>query len=109
LSTTSIAIREPGLRRRARVVLGIALTCGALAVAATTAGVAQAARAVTATVCVQQATLYETPGGAMVGILHRGDRIRVVGKGPHGTWWRVVASFGTRGWLRGTSVCGRHR
>ena len=101
---TSIPIRVPG-RRRARVMLGVALTCAGLA-----AGAAPAfAQARTVTICASHVALYETPGGAEVGILHSGDRVRVIAEGADDPWWRVVASFGTRGWLRESSVCRRHR
>lgn len=54
--------------------------------------------------------MYETPGGARVGVLHRGDRVRVVTVGADDPWWRVAAAFGTRGWVRESALCdgGRH-
>jgi hypothetical protein len=103
---TSIAIRAPS-SRRARVVLGTALVCTGLAVGA--AGAQARAQLRTVTVCATQATLYETPGGAKVGILHRGDRVRVLAKGTDDPWWRVAARFGTRGWVRTSAICGHHR
>jgi hypothetical protein len=103
---TSIAIRVPG-QRRARGVLGTMLACAGLAVGATSAAAAQAQP--TVTVCAAHAALYETPGGAQVGVLHNGDHVRVLARGDHRTWWRVVARFGTRGWLRETAVCERDR
>jgi hypothetical protein len=67
------------------------------------------ARTATATVCAERVTLYESPGGAKVGILHEGDRVRVIAKGSDDPWWRVAASFGTRGWLRESAICRRDR
>jgi hypothetical protein len=49
--------------------------------------------------------MYETPGGARVGVLHRGDRVRVVTVGADDPWWRVAAAFGTRGWVRASALC----
>jgi hypothetical protein len=92
----------PG-RRRARIVVAATLGCAGLALGASSAN------ARTVTVCAPHVTLYETPGGAKVGILHRGDRVGILAKGSDDEWWRVVAGFGTRGWLRESAVCGRHR
>ena len=113
MPSTSIAIRVPGLGRARVVVLWVALACGGLALGGAGAGTAAARGAPPArvvTVCAPQVTLYETPGGAKVGLLHRGDRVRVVaGAAARAPWWRVVASFGTRGWLRASAICGRDR
>lgn len=102
MSLTSISVRVPD-DRRARVVLGAAVACAFLAL-----GVSSV-QARTVTICASRVTLYETPGGAKVGVLHAGDRVRVVAKGSDDPWWRVVASFGTRGWLRESAVCRRSR
>jgi hypothetical protein len=111
--TSSIAISVPG-PCRARVVLGaaLALAClvgGGASASAASASTAAAAHARVVTVCAPRATLYETPGGAKVGILHSGDRVRVLATGDSAGWWRVVAGFGTRGWLRRSAICERHR
>jgi hypothetical protein len=90
-------------RSASRAVLGTALACAILAVPA------QAARPRTFTICAPRVTLFETPGGAKVGILHAGDRVRVLAKGADDPWWRVVAAFGTRGWLRSSAICGHRR
>jgi hypothetical protein len=102
VSLTSAPNRVPG-NRRVRVVLGAAVACALLALGAASA------QARTVTVCASRATLYETPGGAKVGILHAGDRVRVVAEGSDDPWWRVAASFGTRGWLRESAICRRDR
>ena len=86
------------------------LACaGLMAGAAAPASGAQAARVRVVTICAPRATLYETPGGAKVGFLHHGDRVRVLAVGADDPWWRVVAAFGTRGWLKESAVCERHR
>jgi hypothetical protein len=100
---TSIAIRVPG-HRRARVVLAAGVVCAGLAL-----GGAASAQARTVTICSSRATLYETPGGAKVGVLHDGDQVRVLARDRDDVWWRVVAGFGTRGWLRGSAICGHRR
>lgn len=102
MQLTSIAIRVPG-NRRARVVIATATACGLLALGAASA------QARTVTICASRVTLYETPGGAKVGILHEGDRVRVIAEGSDDPWWRVAASFGTRGWLRESAICRRDR
>ena len=99
---TSAPNRVPG-NRRVRVVLGTAVACAFLALSASNA------QARTATVCADRVTLYETPGGAKVGVLHEGDRVRVIAKGSDDPWWRVAGSFGTRGWLRESAICRRDR
>lgn len=100
-----IAAPVPGTRRARVVVLAtVVVTVGTLA-----AGAAPALAARPATVCASYASLYETPGGARVGVVHRGDRVRVVAKGTRDGWWRIAASFGTRGWIRETAICRRDR
>ena len=96
-------LRVPGRPGRARGVL--AATAVATAALALASG-AQAAPA-TARICASQAALYETPGGARVAILHRGDRVRLLTHDDD--WRRVLASFGSRGWLRASALCGHHR
>jgi hypothetical protein len=61
------------------------------------------------TVCSHRATMYETPGGAVVGVLHRGDDVYLLRRGADGRWWRVRARFGTKGWVRSTSICAEDR
>lgn len=87
----------------------VVVATGALATGPASGRENAAARTRTATVCAPGASLYETPGGARVGIVHRGDRVRVVAKGARDGWWRVAASFGTRGWIRETAICRRDR
>jgi hypothetical protein len=87
---------------------------GTLAAVATTAALcalpsAAAAAPRSATVCAASVAMYETPGGARVGVLHRGDRVRVVAIGADDPWWRVAASFRTRGWVRESALCGHGR
>jgi hypothetical protein len=89
----------PGLVRAG--VVAVALSIGAPAVA-------QAAQK-TARVCAPQVLLVETPGGAITGIVHHYDLLRVLQGGRHAAWWRVTTSFGTRGWLRQRYLCGRDR
>lgn len=93
MALTSIPIRVPV----------VAVACALLALGAASA------QARTVTICASRATLYETPGGAMVGILHAGDHVRVVAEGSDDPWWRVAARFGTRGWLRESAICRRDR
>jgi hypothetical protein len=61
------------------------------------------------TVCSHRAALYETPGGAIVGVVHRGDDVYLLRRGSDGRWWRVRARFGTKGWLRSSSICASDR
>jgi hypothetical protein len=87
---------------------------GSLAAVAVTAALcalpsAAAASARTATVCVAAVGMYETPGGARVGVLHRGDKVRVLVVGADDPWWRVAAAFRTRGWVRESALCGHGR
>jgi SH3-like domain-containing protein len=86
---------------------GLMAGAGASAPAASAADAAARPRHVT--ICAARATLYESPGGAKVGILHRGDKVKVIAFGTQDAWWRVVAAFGTRGWLKESAVCARHR
>ncbi|WP_027008261.1 SH3 domain-containing protein [Conexibacter woesei] len=96
--------------------LGLRSRRGALAAVAVSAALCAspavaAASPRSAVVCVAAVGMYETPGGARVGVLHRGDRVRVVTVGADDPWWRVAAAFGTRGWVRESALCdggGRH-
>ncbi len=78
-----------------------------LASAAPAAPAAAASRDVR--ICAAKATLVETPGGAAVGVVRRGDEVRVLRQGAGGRWWRVRARFGTRGWLRARAICEEDR
>jgi hypothetical protein len=60
-------------------------------------------------VCARKATMYESPGGAAVAVVWRGDRVVVLRRGAGGSWWRVRARFGTRGWIRASAVCAEDR
>jgi hypothetical protein len=94
-------VRLPGLVRAGVVVLALAP-----AVAPAPAG---AAAPRTARVCASHALLVETPGGAVTGIVHHFDLVRVLEGHGHATWWRVLTSFGTRGWLHRHDLCGHRR
>jgi hypothetical protein len=61
----------------------------------------------TARVCAPHVLLVETPGGAVTGIVHHYDLLHVLQGAGHAPWWRVTTSFGTRGWLRQRTLCGR--
>src|SRR3954464_5109064 len=81
------------------VLLRLAAVAICLAVPSTAAA---SPRAVT--VCSHHATLYETPGGAIVGVVHRGDDVYVLRRGSDGRWWRVRARFGTKGGRRSSAI-----
>jgi hypothetical protein len=70
---------------------------------------AQAAAPRTARVCAPQVLLVESPGGAVTGIVHHYDLLRVLQGGARASWWRVATSFGARGWLHRRTLCGRDR
>jgi hypothetical protein len=81
----------------------------ALAPAMAPAPASAAAAPRTARVCASHALLVETPGGAVTGIVHHFDLVRVLEGRGHARWWRVLTSFGTRGWLHRHDLCGRGR
>jgi hypothetical protein len=85
----------------------IAAAAAVVSFAVTAPAAAASHRAVT--VCSQRATMYETPGGAIVGVLHRGDDVALLRRGADGRWWRVRARFGTKGWMRSKSICPEDR
>jgi len=85
--------------------LAVAAAC-VLCLAAPSAAAASP-RAVT--VCSKRATMYETPGGAVVGVVHRGDEVFLLRRGSDGRWWRVRARFGTKGWVRSSVICREDR
>ena len=87
------------LPRIAAVVAGASLVVAAPAAASP--------RAVT--ICKNRATLYETPGGAIVGVVHRGDDVYLLRRGSDGRWWRVRARFGTKGWMQRSAICREDR
>lgn len=86
--------------------MSVVAGCLALVIPTTPAG---AASRRTAEISAHRATLYETPGGAAVGVVHRGDRVVVLRRGAGGRWWRVRAHFGTLGWLRRSVTCPEDR
>lgn len=90
----------------ARLVPALALSA-VLAVAGPAPSVSAAPRVVE--VCASKATLVETPGGAAVGVVRRGDDVAILRRGADGRWWRVRARFGTRGWLRARAICPEDR
>jgi hypothetical protein len=81
----------------------------AAALAIGTSGVAQAAAPRPARVCAPRVILFESPGGAVTGVVHHGDLLLVLNGRAHAQWWRVATTFGTRGWLRQRYLCGRER
>lgn len=101
---------SPEPPRRARVLLPGLVRAGvaAAALAICPPAAAQAAQG-TARVCAPQVLLVETPGGAITGIVHHYDLLRILHGGTRASWWRVTTSFGTRGWLRERYLCGRDR
>ena len=60
-------------------------------------------------ICAAKATLVESPGGAVVGVVRRGDDVRVLRRSAGASWYRVRARFGTRGWLRARAICEEDR
>ena len=55
-------------------------------------------------VCVAHATLYDTPGGLVVGVLVRGDRVRILRRSSGRTWVRVRSAIDLRGWMRARAL-----
>jgi hypothetical protein len=88
--------------RSVAIVASLALAAGVLS------GVtdAHAADAPTARVCSHRVSLVESPGGAIVGVVRRGDVVLVVRRTADDRWRRVRTSFRTRGWLRTRTLCG---
>src|SRR3954447_15596053 len=82
------------------VLLRLAAVAIGLAVPSTAAASPRAA-----TVCSHRATLYETPGGAVVGVVHRGGDAFLLRRRADGRRWRVRARFGTKGWMRTSAIC----
>src|SRR5262245_50669319 len=85
----------------------IAVATAVVSLAVASPAAASSHRAVT--VCSKRATMYETPGGAVVGIVHNGDDVYVLRHGSDGRWWRVKARFGTKGWMRSSAICAEDR
>ncbi len=86
------------MRRRLVIVLA-----AAVAAAGTTGAPAEAAGR--GEVCFAQATLYDTPGGLVVGVLVRGDRVRVLRRSRGRSWVRVRSEIDLRGWMRARALC----
>lgn len=86
------------MRRRLLIVLVAAATAtGVLPAPAHAAGRGE--------VCVAQATLYDTPGGLVVGVLVRGDHVRILRRSRGRTWVRVRSEIDIRGWMRARVLC----
>jgi hypothetical protein len=85
--------------RRALIIVVVA------ALAAATALPAPAHASGRGEVCVASATLYDTPGGLVVGVLVRGDGVRVLRRSRGRTWVRVRSDIDLRGWMRARALC----
>lgn len=75
----------------------------------TTARTAVSARAATAQirwVCRGPADVFDTPGGVVIGILARGDRVRVLlHSAEHRRWVLVHGPIEIHGWMTEGSLC----
>src|SRR5690242_12299165 len=91
--------------RSVAIVASLALAAGVLS------GVtdAHAAGQPTARVCAHRVALVESPGGAIVGVVRRGDLVTVLRRTEDDRWRRVQTTFRTRGWLRTKALCAGDR
>ena len=82
------------------------LAAAALVAVAPALAVVPAAHAATSrSVCAQKALLYDTPGGVVIAVLLKRDRVTVLRYRPDRRWVRVRAPEPVRGWMRTSSLC----
>ena len=68
---------------------------------------AASAPAATRKLCSARANLYDSPGGLVVGRLHRPQSVVVLRRSANRRWVNVRARTGLRGWLIAGALC-RH-
>ncbi|WP_272473292.1 hypothetical protein [Baekduia alba] len=98
--------RSP-LPRRAVALLATCSFAAGVGAAATDAHAATSPHGVR--VCAAEVKLVESPGGAVVGVVHDGDVVRVLLRDRGDRWRRVLTRFRTRGWLRTSTICPEDR
>jgi hypothetical protein len=82
----------------------------ALAAAAALAallGTAGSAQAAIGRICAERAIIREKPGGLVIGVLERDDRVRVVKRSGDKVWVRVSVDLPAVGWIKSGALCGR--
>ena len=70
-------------------------------------GAATSSAASTRKLCSARANLYDSPGGLVVGRLHRPQRVTVLRRNANRRWVHVRARTGLRGWLLAGALCRR--
>ena len=80
------------------IVTGVALAAAAFPAAAAAASVER--------ICVPEATVLDSPRGLPVGVLYRGDRVRVLKRDGTRRWIRVRSAAPISGWITSRSVDG---
>ena len=86
------------MRRR---LLALLVACAALGGAAP----GDALAAPSAEVCVFRAAVHDTPRGIVVGYLHDGARVKLLGHTAARRWYRIRGPLRLAGWLRARSIC----
>jgi len=84
--------------RLTSIVTGVALAAAAFPAAAAAASVER--------ICVPEATVLDSPRGLPVGVLYRGDRVRVLKRDGTRRWIRVRSGAPISGWITARSVDG---
>lgn len=82
-----------------RRLVALLVACVALA------GATPAAAAPSAEVCVFRAAVHDTPRGIVVGYLHDGARVKLLGHTAAKRWYRIRGPLRLAGWLRARSIC----
>ncbi len=88
-------------QRRAAAALAVALTLPAAAADSA------AAASRTARLCVDRATLRDTPGGFAVGYVYRPAKLKVLRTDAKDRWSHVQLKTRRRGWIRSAALCPR--
>jgi hypothetical protein len=68
---------------------------------------AASAPAATRKLCASRANLYDSPGGIVVGRLHRPQRVTIVRRSANRRWVHVRARTGLSGWMLAGALCRR--
>lgn len=88
------------VRPAGRAAVALAVLLAAMTLAAPPASAAKAAE-----VCVFRAAVHDTPRGLVIGHLHDGARVQLLGRTANRRWYRLRGPLRIAGWTKARNVC----